>query len=547
MSHVVSVRAATVAVATLMVLAVMVILIPAALAASAPSHPGAHSSAGMSPVAPVFRTITFTVAGLPAGTTYTVSVVGSFTSNSSQLSNDSPTSTIFTLNATGGGVPYGLYNWSVAPVAGFDHVGPTSGQTNISTASQIVALAWKAGTVQAVTFTETGLPASTSWTVTFGGAPKTASTATIVFNAVNGTYAYTVTPKKGYDNTNGSGSIAVSGATPQQVDFAKAIKASAVLTSAIPVYMTLPYELTWTDSVQNVTPSAANIATKVTLQYSVDKTIIVTKTIPFNAGHPLSGFFNMTLGNLTSKYANGALPEGSYIVKVTLTVQNTSLAVPQPHLTTASAGTQLAAHYPTATFGTPASTPANPANVSQGPVTIAGVYNGSFVNSANVTVTNSTGALVFVQGVFTPQVTANAQEGFSVTVQMLPGTYTTTITVGTPYGHVSVSEKFNVKATNPVVYLNSTAGGVNIPGLGPGGSAALLVVVGLVVGMLVAMLIARSTSMTPAGPAQPWASQAAAPAAGATTMANECSVCHRSFATMDELKEHSKSEHGITM
>ena len=43
-----------------------------------------------------------------------------------------------------------------------------------------------------VTFTETGLPSGTSWSVTLAGSTQSSTTGTIQFSKANGTYAFTV-------------------------------------------------------------------------------------------------------------------------------------------------------------------------------------------------------------------------------------------------------------------------------------------------------------------------------------------------------------------
>ncbi len=62
-----------------------------------------------------------------------------------------------------------------------------------------------------VTFTEAGLPAGTSWTVTFDGVPGTSSGTTIAFHAANGSYAYKIANVSGYSLVPWSGSQLVSG------------------------------------------------------------------------------------------------------------------------------------------------------------------------------------------------------------------------------------------------------------------------------------------------------------------------------------------------
>ena len=62
-----------------------------------------------------------------------------------------------------------------------------------------------------VTFTETGLPSGTSWSVTLNGTSESSTSGTITFSLPNGTYSYTVSSVSGYSVSPSSGSITVSG------------------------------------------------------------------------------------------------------------------------------------------------------------------------------------------------------------------------------------------------------------------------------------------------------------------------------------------------
>jgi len=67
-------------------------------------------------------------------------------------------------------------------------------------------------TAYPVTFTESGLPDLTNWTVTLGGVPATANSSSINFTEPNGTYSFQVGRVPGLDSTPSSGSIDVIGA-----------------------------------------------------------------------------------------------------------------------------------------------------------------------------------------------------------------------------------------------------------------------------------------------------------------------------------------------
>jgi len=82
-------------------------------------------------------------------------------------------------------------------------------------ATTIVVPSTSSPTTYPVTFTESGLPSATSWSATYGGVFGSSITTTIVFNVVNGVYAYTV-DLAGYIATPASGSVTVSGAAAGQ-------------------------------------------------------------------------------------------------------------------------------------------------------------------------------------------------------------------------------------------------------------------------------------------------------------------------------------------
>ena len=75
-----------------------------------------------------------------------------------------------------------------------------------------------------ITFTESGLPSGTSWSVTLNGTTESSTTSTIVFSEINGTYKYTVNSISGYTVSSSSGSITVNGKNAtQSVSFTKIV------------------------------------------------------------------------------------------------------------------------------------------------------------------------------------------------------------------------------------------------------------------------------------------------------------------------------------
>ncbi len=116
-------------------------------------------------------------------------------------------------------VERGTYAYHVGAVPGYRSSAPSGNLTVQSFASINLSFAAAA---QAVTFSETGLGAGSSWTVTLDGTTSTSSTTSLVFDVRNGTYNYTVAATDGFVPAVASGSVIVSGPTPVAVRFASA-------------------------------------------------------------------------------------------------------------------------------------------------------------------------------------------------------------------------------------------------------------------------------------------------------------------------------------
>ncbi len=140
-------------------------------------------------------TVTFAESGLPAATMWTVSLNG--------VPHSSTTSTI-TFSEINGTYPY-----TVTPIPGY-HASSYSGSVTVLGTNPTVPITWTAFTYT-VTFTETGLPSGTSWSITLNGVPQGSTTTTIAFAEPNGTWAYTVGTVAGYHANAYSGSVVVSG------------------------------------------------------------------------------------------------------------------------------------------------------------------------------------------------------------------------------------------------------------------------------------------------------------------------------------------------
>jgi YVTN family beta-propeller protein len=146
----------------------------------------------------VFYTVTFSQTGLPAGTTWSVTLNGTFRSSMGS-------SISFTeANAT--------YSYTIGSIAGwFQSALPYSGAVTVSGASLTEPTLAFAKFAYTVTFAETGLPSGTAWSVTLQGVSHNSTTSSIVFTEPNGTYTFTILPVAGYVSNITSGSVTVPG------------------------------------------------------------------------------------------------------------------------------------------------------------------------------------------------------------------------------------------------------------------------------------------------------------------------------------------------
>ena len=191
--------------------------------------------------------VTFVESGLPSKTSWSVTFNGS-----TQFS--TTTIDVFTND------PNNTYPYSVGAVAGYIAT-PSSGSVTVNGANQTVSITFtpSAASTYAVTFSESGLPSGTSWSVTLNGAMKS-GTGNIVFTEPNGTYGYAIGTVTGYTASSSSGNVSVIGLP---------ISLSIAFTSILPGSYTvtfqesgLPSGTSWsvTMSGSTITSSTSSIA-----------------------------------------------------------------------------------------------------------------------------------------------------------------------------------------------------------------------------------------------------------------------------------------------
>ncbi len=234
-------------------------------------------------------------------------------------------------------------------------------------------------------------------------------------------------------------------------------------------------------------------------------------------------------------YNGGVLPNDQYQIFIWVSVNNT--------VNNASAAVETTSYLVTTPLGGQWLSPSPLGAVSTGNVSVAIQYQGSYVSTVSATIyqgTSASGPVVYTQSVFAPGVGQHTVVAAAVWSVPTPGSYYGLLNVSGPSGYKLITATFTVLPAGITVYQNSShyENATLIPGFSPAVGGTVLLVVGLIVGMVVALLLGRMmwAGAKPSASPQPW--QAA--------KANECSVCHQSFASEAELKEHAKSAHGIT-
>ncbi len=142
----------------------------------------------------VHYSVTFEESGLPSGTSWSVTFNGT---TESSITNSITYSE-----------PDGTYPYSISNPHGYT-VSNSSGTITLNgnNVTQVVIFAPISTTEYTVTFTVSGLPSGTLWSVTLNGTMESSTTNTITFSEPYGTYSFSVTLPSGYKTTSSSGEI----------------------------------------------------------------------------------------------------------------------------------------------------------------------------------------------------------------------------------------------------------------------------------------------------------------------------------------------------
>ena len=105
------------------------------------------------------------------------------------------------------------YTYTIGKVPGYVAV-PRTGTFNVTGKGVTINVTFSPPTY-VLTFTETGLPKNTSWSISLSGVVNNATTSAISFSEPNGTYDYSIGGVVGYTTSSAGGSVAVNGSSTQ--------------------------------------------------------------------------------------------------------------------------------------------------------------------------------------------------------------------------------------------------------------------------------------------------------------------------------------------
>lgn len=219
-------------------------------------------------------TVTFLEAGLPGGTSWSVTLQGAFKSS---------TGTTIAFSE-----PAGTWSFAVGSVAGYT-ANVTSGNVVVTSGPKTVYIGFTAVVSSyAVTFVESGLPASSLWNVTLNSVQNHSTTNSIGFVEPGGSsYPFTVGVYTGYVANVTSGSVPVT-SSPVTVDIGFTLVRSAFAVTFIE--SGLPGPTLWSVTFHG----ALNSSTTTSIGF-VDP----NGTWPFIVGAVTGFTANVTYGNVT--------------------------------------------------------------------------------------------------------------------------------------------------------------------------------------------------------------------------------------------------------
>jgi hypothetical protein len=239
--------------------------------------------------------VTFTETGLPNGTSWWVRLNGT---------TQATTGTVLSFT-----VINGTYSYTVGIASGFTP-SPATGSVTVAGSARSVQITYSPPKFT-VTFTESGLPAGTNWTVVFNGVTEFSNASSIVFSIANGSYPFVLGVLPGWASNPHSGTLMVSGATPQLITF-------TVVTYSVTFTETgLPAETSWSITLNGTTHTSTTSTIGFTIRNG---------SYAYTAGTVTDYSISPTHGTASVAGASLTIPIAYALVTYTITFQETGLS-----------------------------------------------------------------------------------------------------------------------------------------------------------------------------------------------------------------------------
>ncbi|MEM4056922.1 MAG: hypothetical protein QW578_07790, partial [Thermoplasmatales archaeon] len=200
----------------------------------------------------------------------------------------------------------GTYSYTIATTDKIYKPSPSSGSFTVNGASLTESITFSLVTYT-VTFTESGLPSGTTWSVTLNGITESSTTNTISFLEPNGSYIYSIGSISGYRVNVYNGTIIVNG--------------SALNNSVVWSIVTYPITITQSGIPNGTTWSVTLSGTAFNGQFVNSTLTSSTGTITFNEPN---GSYTYTVhlpSGYTSSNAKGSVSVSGAPVSVTISAQ----------------------------------------------------------------------------------------------------------------------------------------------------------------------------------------------------------------------------------
>ncbi len=239
--------------------------------------------------------VTFTESGLPTGTIWYVNITGG-----NSYSSTTSTITFSELNGT--------YSYSIATGNKEYAPSPASGSFTVNGAVVSESITFNLFTYS-VTFTESGLPTGTNWSVTLNSTIDNARTKNIIFMVLNGSYNYLVGYVAGYVSSPSHGTITVSGKNiTETITWAPGASYTVTFNET-----GLPDRTNWSVSVDGYTKSSVISTIQFMLQNGTYT--FTVNTIPNYIATPSTGSLNITGAPINKTIAWRSTSASLYTIK----------------------------------------------------------------------------------------------------------------------------------------------------------------------------------------------------------------------------------------